>query len=419
MSNLFLLGFTGFSILVAIYGWFSDKSKLLQEDKFNISLRNQLEDEKNSILKQLENERVSTLKKLENEQRLLNQKKEEQNYVHQARVKHIECMKHEFELGYVNGRQWLSNFIAEADKSLDDYIALNLKNRKPPAFKASEEVAIARLEKREMKERVKFLEYQLKSYKEYFPFLDEYEDFILDERIQFLSDEDNIENIKQSDPVLRYVSKEEYEKLSSTERNQQALNRYLKRSLSHSEIGRFYERYLGYLYERDGWKVEYHGIAKGFEDLGRDLICKKGKKVLIVQAKCWSNQKVIHEKHIFQLFGTTKLYQISENNQMDLFHHDTEISGRFVTTTSLSPVAQKIAKLLDIDVQEKFTLEKSYPMIKCNINQSSKEKIYHLPFDQQYDRTKIIPSSGEFYAATVAEAEKKGFRRAFRHNIAS
>jgi hypothetical protein len=139
MSNLFLLGFTGFSILVAIYGWFSDKSKLLQEDKFNISLRNQLEDEKNSILKQLENERVSTLKKLENEQRLLNQKKEEQNYEHQARVKHIECMKHEFELGYVNGRQWLSNFIAEADKSLDDYIALNLKNRKPPAFKASDD----------------------------------------------------------------------------------------------------------------------------------------------------------------------------------------------------------------------------------------------------------------------------------------
>jgi hypothetical protein len=76
MSNLFLLGFTGFSILVAIYGWFSDKSKLLQEDKFNISLRKQLEDEKNSILKQLENEKNFTLKKLENEQRFLNQKKE-------------------------------------------------------------------------------------------------------------------------------------------------------------------------------------------------------------------------------------------------------------------------------------------------------------------------------------------------------
>jgi hypothetical protein len=53
-------------------------------------------------------------------------------------------------------------------------------------------------------------------------------------------------------------------------------------------------------------------------------------------------------------------------------------------------------------------------MIKCNINQGTKEKIYHLPFDQQYDRTKILPELGEFYADTTAEAEEKGFRRAFR-----
>jgi len=39
-------------------------------------------------------------------------------------------------------------------------------------------------------------------------------------------------------------------------------------------------------------------------------------------------------------------------------------------------------------------------------------KIYHLPFDQQYDRTKIIPDKGEKYVYTVAEAEKAGFRRA-------
>jgi hypothetical protein len=42
------------------------------------------------------------------------------------------------------------------------------------------------------------------------------------------------------------------------------------------------------------------------------------------------------------------------------------------------------------------------------------EKIYHLPFDQQYDRTKIIKSKGEFYAKTVIEAELRGFRRAHR-----
>jgi hypothetical protein len=55
-----------------------------------------------------------------------------------------------------------------------------------------------------------------------------------------------------------------------------------------------------------------------------------------------------------------------------------------------------------------------YPMIKCNINNGN--KIYHLPFDQQYWRTRI-DQPGEFYAMTVKEATSKGFRRAFRYNL--
>ncbi|MBQ1434854.1 MAG: hypothetical protein IIZ19_03045, partial [Clostridia bacterium] len=57
-----------------------------------------------------------------------------------------------------------------------------------------------------------------------------------------------------------------------------------------------------------------------------------------------------------------------------------------------------------------------YPCIKCNIGRDEygyETKIYHLPFDQQYDATKIT-KRGEFYAMTVAEAESKGFRRAFK-----
>jgi hypothetical protein len=33
-------------------------------------------------------------------------------------------------------------------------------------------------------------------------------------------------------------------------------------------IGRDYERYVGCLHERDGFSVEYLGIACGYEDLG-------------------------------------------------------------------------------------------------------------------------------------------------------
>ena len=53
-----------------------------------------------------------------------------------------------------------------------------------------------------------------------------------------------------------------------------------------------------------------------------------------------------------------------------------------------------------------------FPRIKCNVNNG--EKIYHLPFDQQYDRTKII-NTGESYELTVNAAAAKGFKRAKRH----
>ncbi|WP_439794691.1 sunset domain-containing protein [Turicimonas muris] len=44
---------------------------------------------------------------------------------------------------------------------------------------------------------------------------------------------------------------------------------------------------------------------------------------------------------------------------------------------------------------------------------SSGNKIYHLPFDQQYDKTRI-DKPGEYWVKTVKEAEKLGFRRAYR-----
>lgn len=376
--------------IAAIHGWFSDKSKKLKEDEFNRTLRQQLSDEK----------------------RQFEQKAADISRVLEKRAEYVSALRKEFEAGYLRGRKWLAQFISEADRVFDDSISSTLRNKKRPALKAAEEVSSARAEKRQFKEQVKLLEYQLKSFKEYFPFLEEYEEIIIDEAIPLISNGENLDAIENADPVLFYVPKSEYEKLSPTERNQLALDRYLNHPLTRAAIGRFYERYLGYLYEKEGYQVEYHGIVKGFEDLGRDLICRKGNQVVIVQAKCWSADKLIHEKHIFQLFGTTQLFLMNQQ-QNDLF--GANISAMFITTTTLSTVAQKAAKWLQIGVKERFAIDKAYPMIKCNINQSSKEKIYHLPFDQQYDRTKIIAELGEFYATSVLEAEKRGFRRAFRH----
>lgn len=89
------------------------------------------------------------------------------------------------------------------------------------------------------------------------------------------------------------------------------------------------------------------------------------------------------------------------------------IIPEFVTSTSLSPRSRDFASILDVRIRENFPLG-DYPMIKCNISRRGGDRLYHLPFDQQYDRTIIEPSQGEFYAQSVNDAELKGFRRAFR-----
>lgn len=55
------------------------------------------------------------------------------------------------------------------------------------------------------------------------------------------------------------------------ERNQLALDRYLRSRKNPWQLGRDYERYVGYLREQDGWNVNYQRIFRGFEDLGRVL----------------------------------------------------------------------------------------------------------------------------------------------------
>ena len=207
------------------------------------------------------------------------------------------------------------------------------------------------------------------------------------------------------DPVRLWLTSEDYERLAPSERNQWALDRWGSRRKSRWEIGRDYERYIGYLYEQKGYKVYYQGILEGLADLGRDLIAKDRGETLVVQCKNWSRHKTIHEKHVNQLFGTATKYSIDFPDEV--------VRGVLTVSNELSPLARRFAEHLEIEVHEKVPL-KEYPRIKCNVNRQTKEKIYHLPFDQLYDRTIIEPERGEFYAWTVAEAEGRGFRRAWK-----
>ncbi len=257
-------------------------------------------------------------------------------------------------------------------------------------------------------EQAKSAVYQLEYLKNLFPAIDDiletdYKDLDFEKTSpeQMLSD---------YDPVRGYLTKEEWEKLSSVEKDQLALDRYVQsRSKNKWQIGRDYELSVAYEYRKKGYTVDTFGSYMKLDDLGRDLIAKSEEFTLIIQCKYWSKEKTIHEKHIYQLYGTLISYCIEHNLPIDAVH------GVFVTSTNLSPTARKAAKLLGIQTVENHPMVE-FPRIKCNVNRDEygcTTKIFHLPMDSQYDNTKI-EKNGECYAFTVEEAVSKGFRRAYR-----
>lgn len=187
-------------------------------------------------------------------------------------------------------------------------------------------------------------------------------------------------------------------------RAQRELNRYLRSHLSTDEIGKFYERYIGHLYEIEGYDVRYNGALNGFSDLGRDLIIKYLDETLIIQAKCWAKNKLIQEKHIFQLFGTTTYFKLTSEKT------GRQIKAVFYTTAKYSDVARDAARVLGVELRTE-ELNRFYPMIKCSVSANG-EKQYYLPFDPNYDKVKIDLHRDEYFFKTVKEAVEKGFQRA-------
>ena len=311
--------------------------------------------------------------------------------------------------GNKKARAWFGALYAETQSLLDDYRSNLLRYKKRPSLKGAEQVREVKKEKRELNKKLKIIEYQLKTYEQYFPIIEDFKDYILEDDTFLIKSDGSVSQDEDYDPVQKFLKPEEFKKLPIDRKNQLALDRYLNKTHTKLEIGRFYERYIGYLYEQEDWIVKFFGIIEGFDDLGRDLVCKKGNEIHIVQTKNWSKYKIIREKYLYQHFATTIHYQLQEKISKKV-----KVKPIFYATIDFSDMAKKVSKALNIQIKTE-KLKKDYPMIKCNINPSTKEKIYHLPFDQQYDKVIIGNNPGELYVKTVAEATKKGFRRAFRY----
>lgn len=303
------------------------------------------------------------------------------------------------------GYESMHQAIAKLDEVVDEGLAAYLENKKRPALSAAETVREQTKLRRKAEVEAKTARSIIEYYERSFPDLAE----IRQNELEGGEEDQKVDNTyterERQDPATRLLARVEYLKLTPSERNQLALDRYWKRRHSNKHVGRMYERYIGYIYECQGYAVSYYGIDKELDDLGRDLVCVKGKKAVIVQCKNWSRHKTVRENRVFQHFGTVFEYKQQ--------HPDMNVTAAFYTTTAISDVAKEFAKTLGMEIFDNYKFDKSYPCIKCNIGRDG-SKIYHLPFDQQYDKVNIEPARGEFFAKTVKEAEDAGFRRAYR-----
>ncbi len=292
---------------------------------------------------------------------------------------------------------------ADYERARTDRDAAALLLKPASATSAADAVRAKGAELAEARRRATLAEYLVALYERHFPWLEELRDQELE--AAYVEGDTHKDDEDRSDPVARWVSAAEWRSLSTVERNQRALDRYLTSRKSAWQLGRDYERYVGYLREREGFSVKYHGIEMRFADLGRDLLAERDDTIEVIQCKRWARHKTIHEPYIFQLYGTMVLAGLENPTK--------QVTGTFTTTTTLSAVARRVAEHLGIKVEQSFPMG-DYPRIKCNIARATDERIYHLPFDQQYDTTLVEPHRGEYWAATCAEAENLGFRRAGR-----
>jgi hypothetical protein len=319
------------------------------------------------------------------------------------------------------GMPWLAEAFADYIELQDLLIAKHLARKKHPALKAAEQVREIAKKRREAEKKWRRAKYLLRYWQSILPHLFDFEGETIDEMIATtlnLPEEEEIE--ENIDPAIYWQGDaKKKEELTHQERLQCALDNWRRRPhKSKWQVGRDYERFVAWWYWKQGFKVIPSGALFREEDLGRDVIATKGNEVHIVQCKCWARWRTIYEKHIAQLYGTTMMYRVEEEQKhqphnLDLFQEKLKVKPVFITSTELSSVARRFADILKVEIKEKFKMQ-DYPLIKCNVSRHTGEKIYHLPFDQQYDRTEVERERGEIYVRTIKEAEELGFRRAFR-----
>lgn len=193
-------------------------------------------------------------------------------------------------------------------------------------------------------------------------------------------------------------------------KNQKVLDDYIKREKTLWEKKRDYKLYIGFLFRQKRFQVQYISSTKKRESTDKDLIAQKGKQIILIKSEYCNDAKETLTQCVNALGKAMEAYSFEHKINKK------NIKGMFYSNIGFTDIASKLANSLGI-ILIPYQECGEFPRIKCNIGRDENGKpvkIYHLPVDQQYDRVKI-ELKGECFVETIAEAEKRGFRRAYRH----
>jgi Restriction endonuclease len=263
---------------------------------------------------------------------------------------------------------WLASAIADFHQLNAERDAIYLVTKKHAAKKSADIVREHGRKRRQAEVTSRLMRYRVEYYQKLFPWI---VDLVGDDVPDAAVDLSGSQVEPTDDPARIWLSDAEYQNLSVAAKNQLAVDRWRTSKKSNWEIGRDYERFIGYTYETLGYNVTFSGAIDGLQDMGRDIIARRGSELRVIQCKYWSQDKTIHEKHIFQLFGSAleyafRLGTFDEIGQLALFGGPIKATGTVAvlyTSTKVSDLAKDVAKKLQVECNEQVRIS-DYPLVK-------------------------------------------------------
>ena len=147
---------------------------------------------------------------------------------------------------------WLASAIADFYALISERDAKYLENKSHPATRSAEVVREYGKKQRDAIRESRLMRYRVECYGKIFPWIS---DYVGDDVPDAAVDVSGVEHDQEDDVAKYWLSKADYERLPTVEKYQKALDNWKRRKRSNWEIGRDYERNVGYVYETQGYEI--------------------------------------------------------------------------------------------------------------------------------------------------------------------